>query len=57
MEEVLLMKVIKLPENGTNFVDYEVSGKSIDFGDGEQHYIIDERLFKKLLTYLKEEIV
>ena len=29
----------------------------IDFGDGEQHYIIDERLFKKLLTYLKEEIV
>lgn len=23
------MKVIKLPENGTNFVDYEISGKSI----------------------------
>ena len=29
----------------------------IDFGDGEQHYIIDERLFKKLLTYLKEEMI
>lgn len=27
----------------------------IDFGDGEQHYIIDEKLFKKLLNYLKEE--
>lgn len=27
----------------------------IDFGDGEQHYIIDEKLFKKLLNYLKED--
>ncbi len=26
-----------------------------DFGDGEQHYIINERLFKKLINYLKEE--
>ena len=26
-----------------------------DFGDGEQHYIINERLFKKLLKYLEEE--
>lgn len=26
-----------------------------DFGDGEQHYIIDEQLFKKLVQFLKEE--
>ena len=26
-----------------------------DFGDGEQHYIIDEFLFKTLLNTLKEE--
>lgn len=26
-----------------------------DFGDGEQHYIIDEKLFKKLLNYLEDE--
>lgn len=27
----------------------------IDFGDGEQHYIIDENLFSQLLNYLKEK--
>ena len=27
----------------------------IDFGNGENHYIIDEKLFKKLLEFLKEE--
>ena len=26
-----------------------------DFGDGEQHYIIDEKLFKKLLKHLEDE--
>lgn len=26
-----------------------------DFGDGEQHYIINEKLFKKLIQFLKEE--
>lgn len=26
----------------------------IDFGDGEQHYIIDEKLFKILKEYLEE---
>lgn len=26
-----------------------------DFGDGENHYVIDERLFQKLQNYLKEE--
>ena len=25
-----------------------------DFGDGEQHYIIDEKLFKELVNYLEE---
>lgn len=24
-----------------------------DFGDGEQHYIINERMFKKLLNFIK----
>ena len=37
------MKVIKLPENGTNFVDYEISGKSIDFGDGEMSFRVDKK--------------
>lgn len=27
-----------------------------DFGDGENHYVIDERLFQKLQEYLQEEI-
>lgn len=26
-----------------------------DFGDGEQHYVIDEKLFKKLITYIQQE--
>ena len=26
-----------------------------DFGDGEQHYVIDEKLFKKLVEYLEAE--
>lgn len=26
-----------------------------DFGDGENHYVIDERLFQKLNRYLQEE--
>ena len=30
------------------------SAVAIDFGDGEQHYIIDERLFKELVEHLKE---
>ena len=28
---------------------------AFDFGDGEQHYIINEKLFIKLLNYLEEE--
>lgn len=26
-----------------------------DFGDGEQHYVISERLFKQLVKYTQEE--
>lgn len=26
-----------------------------DFGDGEQHYVIDEKLFKELLNFLTNE--
>ncbi|MCD8011667.1 MAG: hypothetical protein LUG99_00545 [Lachnospiraceae bacterium] len=29
------MNVVKKPETGTNFVDYEVSGNVISFNDGE----------------------
>lgn len=28
----------------------------VDFGDGEQHYIISERLFKKLKDSLEEDL-
>lgn len=28
---------------------------AVDFGDGEQHYIISEKLFKKLLDFLQNE--
>lgn len=31
------------------------SALAFDFGDGEQHYIISEQLFKLLVEYLKEE--
>lgn len=31
------------------------SALAIDFGDGEQHYLISERLFKYLLDKLREE--
>jgi hypothetical protein len=33
----------------------QFSAVVFDFGDGEQHYIIDEKLFKKLLNHLEEE--
>lgn len=29
------MKIIHLPENGTQFVEYEIDGNTIDFNDGE----------------------
>lgn len=31
------------------------SALAFDFGDGVQHYVIDEGLFKKLVTFLEEE--
>lgn len=34
-------------------LDY--SALAFDFGDGKQHYIIDEKLFTKLINFLKEE--
>lgn len=33
----------------------DYSALVFDFGDGVQHYVIDERLFKKLVEYLKED--
>lgn len=36
-------------------VGKQYSALAFDFGDGEQHYIINERLFKKLVNYLKED--
>lgn len=33
----------------------DYSALAFDFGDGVQHYVISEKLFIKLLTYLKEE--
>lgn len=30
------------------------SALAIDFGDGEQHYLIDQRLFLELLEHLRE---
>lgn len=31
------------------------SALAIDFGDGENHYLISEKLFLELLNYLREE--
>ena len=31
------------------------SALAIDFGDGEQHYLIDEKLFKRLQDYLQSD--
>ena len=28
---------------------------AFDFGDGEQHYIISEKLFKRLVNYVEED--
>ena len=33
----------------------DYSAVVFDFGDGEQHYVIDEKLFKKLLKILEDE--
>ena len=31
------------------------SALAIDFGDGKQHYIISEKLFRKLVNFLEDE--
>lgn len=33
----------------------EYSAIVFDFGDGEQHYVIDGKLFRQLLNYLSNE--
>ena len=33
------MKVVYLPEDGTNFIPYEVMGKNIDFNDGDLMFL------------------
>ena len=33
----------------------DYSAVVFDFGDGENHYVIDERLFQKLVKYLEGE--
>ena len=45
---------IKLQEESIAMGKY-YSALVFDFGDGEQHYVISERLFKKLINYIKEE--
>lgn len=36
-------------------MDRDYNALAFDFGDSERFYIIDEKLFKKLITHLKEE--
>lgn len=37
------MKVTYLPENGKNFIPYEVSGNSIDFNDGDLMFNVSKK--------------
>ncbi len=37
------MKVVHLPENGTNFIPYEVMGKNIDFNDGDLMFNVSKK--------------
>ena len=38
------MKITHLPEDGKNFFPYEVSGKTIDFDDGELMFNVSKVL-------------
>lgn len=38
-----LMKVVYLPEDGTNFIPYEVMGKNIDFNDGDLMFNVSKK--------------
>ena len=37
------MKITHLPEDGKNFIPYEVSGKTIDFDDGELMFNVSKK--------------
>lgn len=37
------MKIIHLPENGTNFIPYEVLNNNIDFNDGDLMFNISKK--------------
>lgn len=37
------MKVIYMPEDGKNFIPYEVMGKNIDFNDGELMFNVSKK--------------
>lgn len=37
------MKVVHVPEDGKNFIPYEVTGKTIDFDDGELSFNVSKK--------------
>ena len=37
------MKVTHLPEDGKNFIPYEVMGKNIDFNDGDLMFNVSKK--------------
>ena len=37
-------------------MDKPFSALAIDFGDGTNYYVINEKLFKRLIGYIREEI-
>lgn len=37
------MKVVHLPEDGKNFIPYEIAGKNIDFNDGDLMFNVSKK--------------
>lgn len=37
------MKVVHLPEDGKNFIPYEITGKNIDFNDGDLMFNVSKK--------------
>lgn len=37
------MKIVHLPENGNNFIPYEIEGNNIDFSDGELMFNVSKK--------------
>lgn len=37
------MKIVHLPEDGKNFIPYEISGKNIDFNDGDLMFNVSKK--------------